>query len=82
MEKGGSGVGSGSISQRYGSGDPHQNVTNPSHCFFVGRMSRLHHQSPPSRISGPLPLHREKKDQKKGGGEKLSQCWLKFEKRR
>ncbi len=30
----GSGVGSGSISQRYGSGDPdpHQNVTDPQHC--------------------------------------------------
>jgi hypothetical protein len=30
------GVGSGSISQRYGSGDPdpHQNVTDPQHCFF------------------------------------------------
>jgi hypothetical protein len=31
----GSGVGSGSISQRYGSGDPdsdpHQNVTDPQH---------------------------------------------------
>jgi|LakMenE01Jun11ns_1017448.scaffolds.fasta_scaffold8876058_1 hypothetical protein len=31
----GSGVGSGSISQRYGSGDPdpHQNVTDPQHCL-------------------------------------------------
>ncbi len=32
----GSGIGSGSISQRYGSGDPdpdpHQNVTDPQHC--------------------------------------------------
>jgi hypothetical protein len=33
------GVGSESISQRYGSGDPdrdpHQNVTNPQHCFYI-----------------------------------------------
>ncbi len=40
MKKGvGSGVGSrsGSISQRYGSGDPdpHQNATDPQHCFIV-----------------------------------------------
>jgi hypothetical protein len=37
MKKGvGSGVGSGSISERYGSGDPdpHQNVTDPQHCFL------------------------------------------------
>ncbi len=37
LKKGvGSGVGSGSISQRYVSGDPdpHQNVTGPQHCFF------------------------------------------------
>jgi hypothetical protein len=29
------GVGSGSISRRYGSGDPdpHQNVTDPQHCL-------------------------------------------------
>jgi hypothetical protein len=36
MKKGvGSGVGSGSISDRYGAGDPdpHQNVTDPQHCF-------------------------------------------------
>jgi hypothetical protein len=36
MKKGvGFGVGSGSISQRYGSGDPdpHQNVTDPQHCL-------------------------------------------------
>ncbi len=37
MKKGvGSGTGSGTISQRYGSGDPdqdpHQNVTDPQHC--------------------------------------------------
>ncbi len=33
----GVGSGSGSISQRYGSGDPdpHQNVTDPQHCFIV-----------------------------------------------
>jgi hypothetical protein len=32
----GSGVGSGSISQRYGYGDPdpHQNVTDPQHCLI------------------------------------------------
>jgi hypothetical protein len=36
LEKGvGSGVGAGSISQRYESGDldPHQNVTDPQHCL-------------------------------------------------
>jgi hypothetical protein len=33
----GSGVGSGSICQRYGSGDPdpHQNVTDPQHCLTL-----------------------------------------------
>jgi hypothetical protein len=38
MKKGlGSGVGSGAISQRYGSGDPdpHQNVTDPKRCLKV-----------------------------------------------
>jgi hypothetical protein len=38
MKKGiGPGVGSGSISQRYASGDPdpHQNVTDPQHCFVL-----------------------------------------------
>jgi hypothetical protein len=42
----GSGVGSGSgsaISQRYGSGDPdsdpHQNVTDPQHCFFTFQLN-------------------------------------------
>ncbi len=40
LKKGvGSGVGSGSISQRYGSGypDPHQNVTDPQHWFLSTR---------------------------------------------
>ncbi len=42
LKKGvGSGVRSGSISQRYGSRDqdpnPHQNVTDPQHCQEVGR---------------------------------------------
>jgi hypothetical protein len=38
MKKGvGFGVGSGSISQRYGfeNPDPHQNVTDPQHCCIV-----------------------------------------------
>ncbi len=30
----GSGARSGSISQRYGSADPYQNVTDPQHCFL------------------------------------------------
>jgi hypothetical protein len=35
--KKGVGSGSGSISQRYGFGDPdlHQNVTDPQHCFLL-----------------------------------------------
>jgi hypothetical protein len=44
MKKGvGSGAESGSISQRYGSGDPypHQNVTDPQLCFEKGRAVNL-----------------------------------------
>ncbi len=38
MKIAGSGAGSGSVSQRYGSADPdqYQNVTEPQHCFFCG----------------------------------------------
>jgi hypothetical protein len=38
----GSGVGSGSIRQRYGSGDPdpHQNVTDPQH-WYQQRLERI-----------------------------------------
>jgi hypothetical protein len=30
------GVGSGSVSQRYGSADPYKNVTDPQHCHHLG----------------------------------------------
>jgi hypothetical protein len=38
-----SGVGSRSISQRYGSGDPdpHQNVTDPQHCFLKSTKTEI-----------------------------------------
>jgi len=36
-KRSGIGSGSGSIGQRYGSGDPdpHQNVKDPQHCYFA-----------------------------------------------
>jgi hypothetical protein len=48
-------VGSGSISQRYGSGDldpdPRQNVTDPQHCFFqLLRIIPVHFYSDPYPI--------------------------------
>jgi hypothetical protein len=45
----GSGVGSGSISQRYGPGDPdpHQNVTDPQHCF---KRTKRYHETRKNRI--------------------------------
>ncbi len=62
MKKGvGSGVGSGSISQRYGSRDPdpHQNITDPQHCLLANIKKNI-----------PLP-YKEKQDYKRkevGGG--------------
>ena len=56
----GSGVGSGSISQRYGSGDPdpHQNVTDPEHCvkhsIFFSAL-RKHGVKKGDRVVGYIP---------------------------
>ncbi len=54
----GSGVGSGSVSQRYGSADPDQNVTDPQH-WFVETVVRLrpgiglaHHEELVHNIGG------------------------------
>jgi hypothetical protein len=57
-------VGSGSISQRYGSGDPdpHKNVTDPQHCLLANIKKNI-----------SLP-HREKQDYKRkevGGGGRV-----------
>jgi hypothetical protein len=48
------GVGSGSFIQRYGSGDPdpdpHQNVTDPQHCFDNSVMQIFHQDGVPSSL--------------------------------
>jgi hypothetical protein len=53
LKKGvGSGAGSRSTSQRYGSGypEPHQNVTDPQHCFDNSVMQIFHQDGLPSSL--------------------------------